>query len=175
MATKALLTIEQYELLPDTGVRTELVDGEVIELATGNLLHTRVRDRTMIALDGIGEGFAAVEVEFRTLHDRVRRADAVWFAPGRLRQSDEGRNILPVPDLAIEVVSPNDRAVDIRDKVYEYLEAGVGTVWVIYLERRDADIWNRGRTGVAGVDTLTADCLPGFALPVEAVFPKDFG
>ena len=50
MATKALLTVEQYEQLPDIGVRTELVDGEVIELATGNWLHDWVRDEIRTTL-----------------------------------------------------------------------------------------------------------------------------
>ena len=80
------------------------------ELATGNLLHTFVRDRSLIALDALGTGFAGTEVEFRTTNGRVRRADAVWFAPGRLVESDWTRNILPVPDLAVEVVSPTDQA-----------------------------------------------------------------
>lgn len=93
------MPIEQYEQLPDTGVRTELVDGEVIELAMGNLLHTLVRDRTARELDGACKGVAAAEVEFRTTGNRVRRADAVWFAAGRLIQSDWTRSILPVPDL----------------------------------------------------------------------------
>ena len=172
MATKALLTIEQYERLSDTGVRTELVDGEVIELSMGNLLHTFVRDETRAELRGLGTGFAGAEVEFRTIDNRVRRADAVWFAPGRLVESDWSRSVLPVPDLVVEVVSPNDLATQVRARVREYLEAGVTTVWIIYLESREADIWNRGR-GISAVnDNLTADCLPGVAIPLERIFPQ---
>ena len=172
MATKGLLTIEQYEELSDTGVRTELVDGEVIELAMGNLLHTFVRDETRAALRGLGTGFAGAEVEFRTIDNRVRRADAVWFAPGRLVESDWSRSVLPVPDLVVEVVSPNDLATQVRARVREYLEAGVTTVWIIYLESREADIWNRGR-GISAVnDNLTADCLPDVAIPLERIFPQ---
>ena len=172
MATKPMLTVEQYEQLPVTGVRTELVDGEVIELSTGVLLHDLVRDNILIALHRQGGGHAVAEREFRTTPSRVRRADAVWYAAGRIKFADLARSMSPVPDLAVEVVSPNDRAVDIRQKVHEYLDAGVEAVWVIYLETREADVWNRGRRAAeAGVDTLTADCLPGFALPIDAVFP----
>ena len=172
MATKALLTIEQYEQLSDTGVRTELVDGEVIELSMGNLLHMFVRDETRAVLRGLGQGFAGTEAEFRTIDNRVRRADAVWFAPGRLVESDWTRSVLPVPDLVVEVVSPNDLAAEVRAKVREYLEAGVTTVWIIYLESREADIWNRGR-GISAVnDNLTADCLPGVTIQLERIFPQ---
>jgi Uma2 family endonuclease len=171
MATKALVTIDEYEQLPDTGVRTELVDGEVIELAMGSLLHSFVRDRTVRDLDSSDGGLALAEVEFRTTADRVRRADAVWFAPGRLVEADWNRSILPVPDLVVEVVSPTDRAAEMRQKVHEYLDAGVTTVWVIYLETREADIWNRGRQMTAVNDNLTADCLPGVTIPLDRIFP----
>ncbi|MCC6539470.1 MAG: Uma2 family endonuclease [Bryobacterales bacterium] len=172
MATATRLTIDEYSQLPDTGVRTELVDGEVIELAVGNWLHNTVRDETRAALTSLGTGSPGAETEFRTINERVRRADVVWFAPGRLVESDWSRNIMPVPDLAVEVVSPNDSATGVRNKVHEYLDAGVITVWLIYTDSREADIWNRGhRNAVAGADTLTADCLPGFSLPVANLFP----
>ena len=172
MATKPMLTVEQYEQLPVTGVRTELVDGEVVELSTGVLLHDLVRDNIRSLLHTRGIGCTAVEREFHTTPSRVRRAEVVWFAPGRIKSADLARSMSPVPDLAVEVVLPKDRAVDIRQKVHEYLDAGVEAVWVIYLETREADVWNRGRRAAeAGVDTLTADCLPGFALPIDAVFP----
>jgi Uma2 family endonuclease len=167
MATKALLTIEQYEQLPDTGVRTELVDGEVVELATGTFEHNFARDEIGFNLRGVGRGVAAAEIEFRTAADRVRRADAVWFAS--LAAADWKRNILPVPDLAVEVVSPSDSAGELRAKVHEYLDAGVTTVWVVYLDSREADVWNRGGQSRMGTRTLTADCLPGFELAIETV------
>ena len=172
MATKAMLTIEQYEQLPDTGVRTELVDGEVVELATGTLLQKLVRDRTMISLDQIGAGLAAVEGEFRTSGERVRRADVVWFAAGRLVTADLNRNLLPAPDLAVEVISPKDYEVEVRERIHEYLDAGVNTVWVIYPANREADIWNRGRTASAGVDTLDRRLSAGLFAPRRRCLPE---
>ncbi len=169
MATKALLTIEQYQQLPDTGVRTELVDGEVIELATGTFGHNLVRDRVCRALHERGPDQTSVEVEFRTVGGRVRRADVVWFR----RPPALDLHILPVPNLVVEVVSPSDSAAEIRAKVHEYLDAGVDTVWVVYLEAREADIWNRGGQCHMGVRILTADCLPGFELAIEAVLPAE--
>ena len=163
MATTTLMTIEEYAQLPVTGVRTELVDGEVTELATGVFVHDLMRDDIRVALHGQSGGIAVVEREFRTAENRVRRADVVWFAPGRITHADRWRNLSPVPDLAVEIVSPTDRAAEIRDMT---------TVWVVYLEHREAEIWNKGRTAVAGAEILTADCLPGFSLAVDAVFPK---
>ncbi len=145
-----MFTVEQYEQLPDTGVRTELVNGEVIELATGTILHDYVRDEVRTNLRGWSGGLALAEREF----------------PFKLELG-------PVPDLAVEIVSRTDPAADLREKIHEYLEAGVSPVWVLYLESRDADVWNRGRAGLLGVDTVTADCLPGFSLPLAKLFPND--
>ena len=78
MATNAL-TIEQYELLPDTGVRSELVDGEVVESVPGSFLHNYVRDEVRGCQRSQADGWSSAEVEFRTLPDTVRRADVVWF------------------------------------------------------------------------------------------------
>ncbi len=167
MATKALLTIEQYEQLPDTGVRTELVDGEVIELATGTFGHNLVRDGLCRALHERNPNQTSVEVEFRTVAGRVRRADVVWVS----RPPALDLHILPVPSLVVEVVSPRDSAAEMRAKVHEYLDAGVITVWVVYLDAREADIWNRGGECHMGVRILTADCLPGFELAIETILP----
>ncbi len=106
----------------------------------------------------LGTGLAAVEVEFCTVNDRVRRADAVWFAPGRLAQSDLSRYILPGPHLAVGVVSPTDLATEVRANVREYLEAGV-------------TFWNRGRGVSAVSDRLNADCLHGVSIPLGGMFP----
>lgn len=43
----------------------------------------------------------------------------------------EEKPFVLVPDLAIEIVSKNDRYSDINDKVMLYLADGVRLVWVI--------------------------------------------
>lgn len=160
------ISVEAYAMLPDEGPRTEFIDGEVIELATGNFMHTLLRDEALFALKGLGSGVAAVEVEFRTSANRVRRADVVWYALGRLTAEDLRRNILPAPDLVVEVVSPNDTADEVRNKVHEYLDAGVNTVWLLYSARREADVWSADGTMKVVTQDLTAECLPGVSIPL---------
>ena len=95
------------------------------------------------------------------------------FAPGRYRPLRRCRLVplVSVGTLAGAHPSPSDSAPEIRAKVHEYLEAGVSTVWLVYAELREADIWNRGGSSHMGVKILTADCLPGLAIPVESVLP----
>jgi Uma2 family endonuclease len=80
------------------------------------------------------------------------------------------------PDLAVEVVSPDE---DIFKKAREYLHAGTHMVWavyadekVVYVMRLDSD--GSIRSVPYGVnDTLDgSDVLPGFILPVSEIFPQ---
>ncbi len=64
--------------------------------------------------------------------DRVRRPDVSFVRKGRFPGERVQRGYIRIaPDLAVEVMSPNDLASEISVKVEEYLEAGVPLVWVI--------------------------------------------
>jgi Uma2 family endonuclease len=78
------------------------------------------------------------------------------------------------PDLAVEVISPNDLAYEVDDKVEEYLRAGVRLVWVVNPQTRTVRI-HRADGSIAqrreGEDLTGDDVLPGFVCPLAAVFP----
>ena len=77
-----------------------------------------------------------------------------------------------VPDLAIEVVSPNDTSYAVAKKVDEYFAAGVREVWVVMPPRRDATIYTLDRSPriVTAGETLETPLLPGFQLPLATLF-----
>jgi Uma2 family endonuclease len=68
-----------------------------------------------------------------------------------------------VPDLAVEILSPEDRPRAVLDKVGEYLEAGVSLVWVVEPEAKTAAV----HRGPVAVD----EAGPGGALDGEDVVP----
>jgi Uma2 family endonuclease len=81
-----------------------------------------------------------------------------------------------VPDLAIEVVSPNNSADEVQDKRLEYFRAGVSVVWVIYPRQREVHVY----TSPTSVTILTAEqeldggqLIPGFRLPLSALFDDE--
>ncbi len=78
------------------------------------------------------------------------------------------------PDLALEVVSANDRYTDIAAKVEGYLANGVRLVWVVDSWRRRVTVHERGsnqQTTFTTEDTLTGgEVLPGFEIRVGAIF-----
>ena len=83
-----------------------------------------------------------------------------------------------IPDLAVEVVSPTDRAIEVLAKVQEYLEAGVIRVWVVYPKVRQVHIFDEvtGSRGIIRNGTLDGeDLLPGFRLALAELFRDGAG
>ena len=77
------------------------------------------------------------------------------------------------PDLAVEVVSPSDKAGELAVKTADYLTAGTQQVWIVEPNTRTVAVYKPG--GAARVygadDTLDGgDLLPGLALPVGELF-----
>jgi Uma2 family endonuclease len=70
-----------------------------------------------------------------------------------------------VPDLAVEVLSPEDRPRQVFDKIGEYIQAGVRLVWVVDPRQRSAAVY-RSLTDMRTLglaDSLEGeDVLPGF-------------
>ena len=77
-----------------------------------------------------------------------------------------------VPDLAIEVVSPNNTAQECLLKVQEYFRAGVQRVWVIYPGVEQIYVYSSPTDPrvLTRSDILSGEpLLPGFQLPVSTL------
>src|SRR6185437_9233543 len=83
-------------------------------------------------------------------------------------QVEEGHGRV-APDLVVEVISPNDLAVEARAKVRDFLNAGVPLIWVANPETRDVVVYRSDKTAaiLQGGDVLDGgDVLPGFRCTV---------
>ena len=176
MASKTLLTLEQFEQLPDDGMRHELDEGELvsmpptaidhgeIQLEVGALLKKFVRSRSL--------GIVLVETGFRLSRGTVRAPDVSFIRADRMRKRDRQRLFEGAPDLAVEVISPSESARDIAHKVGQYLHAGA-EVWVVYPRSRTVHVFEPSK--VARVletgDLLESPALlPGFSVRVSELF-----
>ena len=73
------------------------------------------------------------------------------------------------PDLAVEVLSPDEGPAAVQDKVAEYLAAGVPLVWVLDTAREAVTVHVPGQPArvLGSAEVLTGDeVLPGFRLPL---------
>jgi Uma2 family endonuclease len=106
--------------------------------------------------------------------DRVRGADVLYISNQRWEARTPGRAYLDVaPELVVEVLSAENRASDMMQKLREYFALGVRLVWVADPATRTVLAY-RSLTDVRELgagDTLAGDdVLPGFAVPVAELF-----
>ena len=172
MATTMRPVATEEDLLrtPKDGWKYELVDGQ-IRMSPAGSRHGRVCMRLGARLNAfveernLGDAFES-STGFRLPGGNVRVPDVSFVALGRF-PGDRPPVGFPdlAPDLAIEVLSPDDRSRDVLDKVGEYLQAGVRLVWVLDPERRTAAV-HRSLTEVRKLgpnDSLDGeDVVPGF-------------
>ena len=158
----------------------ELVDGNLVEcdmsleaaIIAGNVA-TAIN--TFVKSHGLG-AVASEAATYRCFpHDAemVRRPDVSFIQTARLRPEFMTGHVPIPPDLAVEVISPNDLAYEVDRKVGEYLRAGVRLVWVVNPSERTILI-SRGDGTVGKViadGTLDGEAvIPGFRCPAADIF-----
>ena len=104
----------------------------------------------------------------------IRKPDVSFVATGRFtnNQPPDG-NIKFAPDFAAEVVSPNDEAYPLEQKLDEYLRAGVRLVWVVHPLTKVVYVYRPDGTAARKTATESLDgeaVLPGFTLPIAELF-----
>jgi Uma2 family endonuclease len=173
-----LATEQDLRLMPEDGRKYELVDG-VICVSPAGFRHGELCVRIVVRLGSFVEanGLGTVldsSTGFKMPSGNVRSPDVSFVAEGRIGR-DRGLEGYAdvVPDLAVEVLSPDDRARYLMDKVGEYLQAGVRLVWVIDPVQRRAAVY-RSLTDVqelgAGDFLDGDDVVPGFRCPLTEIF-----
>lgn len=163
--------------------RCELIDGRIVRMNPTNPWHGQIEVRIAAALEGfvrprkLGRVLAGeVGLYTRRQPDRVRGADVLFITNETFQRRRESLAYLDVaPELVVEVLSPEDRVVDLNQKLREYFEIGVRLVWVADPKARVVHAY-RSPTEVRGFDDtaqLTADdILPGFEVPVASLFEE---
>jgi Uma2 family endonuclease len=183
MATVAEKTYTPDDLLAITDrPPPELVDGKLVEresmgqessaiaLTIGSLLLAYSRANLPGAVSGADGGYQIFPHE----PNRIRFPDVAFTRKDRLPGGQPARGHATVaPDLAVEVVSPNDNAADLLVKMDDYLKAGVPMVWVVNPDGRSVQVIRGDGTRhfLRESDTLDGgDVLPGFRCRVAEFF-----
>jgi Uma2 family endonuclease len=174
-----LITAEEFARMPGSEHR-ELVRGEVIETMPPGKEHgvIALAIGTMLRLwakQGVG-GQAGVEAGFILARnpDLIRGPDVYYISADRIpADNDLGGFWTIAPDLAVEVVSPSETAVEVQQKVRDYLAAGTKLVWTVYPPTRVVVVHTGdGLARTYGEDALIEypDVLPGFSCKVSELF-----
>lgn len=169
--------------MPD---RFEVVNGQVVEVSDRGAFCSEVANRIRNELwlfgrdSGLGRSRSGMLFHIPTKADPTRcRIPSVTFTslarwpddrplPYRRDSADV------IPDLVVEVASPNDEAEELLAKAHEYLEAGARLVWLVYPRLRVLHAYQSPtspRVFTAADDLEGGDVLPGFRVPMAQLFP----
>jgi Uma2 family endonuclease len=161
----------------------EVVNGQILELAEMGVTATLVASALHLFLGPFVRdrrlGRAVVEGLF-ILDETVdlrRRPDNAFVSAQRWpldRPVPDTGDWPTVPDLAIEVISPNDRFEAVLGKVLEYFRHGVGQIWLVTPAERQLWVFDsptRVRIFAAG-DVVTDTIVPGFTLKLADLFQQ---
>lgn len=132
---EGLKTAEDYWNLPD-GVRAELIDGKLWEMASPSLTHQRTLGQLARLLDDhVRACDGPCEVIMAPFAVNLNADDTTFVEPDVLISCDpsrlSNRACEGAPDFAAEVVSPSSRHMDYLKKANLYEQAGVREYWIV--------------------------------------------
>jgi Uma2 family endonuclease len=174
-------TAEELFRMPDDGSRYELVRGELRRMTPAGNTHGYIAGeifaelRNHVKANDLGRTYAA-ETGFKVASDpdTVRAPDAAFISREQVEKTGPTEGYWPgAPDLAVEVVSPNDTHSEVVEKALAWLEAGSRMVLVadpgnstltVYRSPRDVSVLRQGDTADGG------DVVPGWKLSVAQLF-----
>jgi Uma2 family endonuclease len=191
MSTSSLLESEveaQVELpepMETDQALYELVNGQRVEMPPMSVRAAMVASSLVAELNAftkgkdVGQVFPEMLFRIPLTDDssRERRPDIAFVSyqswPVESPQDPDANAWEVIPDLAVEVISPSERAEDQREKVLEYFRVGVRCVWVVFPKLRLIDVYESPTRVqiLTETDTLRGDpVLPGFELTLANLF-----
>lgn len=180
-STNKLTTADELlRISTDSSHRYELIKGELITMSPagykhgdyamrlGGRLHIYVEDNDLGTVYAAETGF-----QLTSKPDTVRAPDVAFVSKKRIPSDSRFAYFPGAPDLAVEVVSPGDRAADVQDKVQDWLNHGTKLVWVVEPKTQTVTVFRiDGSAAVKKIDDVLdgEDLIPGFRFKIKNLF-----
>ena len=171
-----------YEIvLPETEPETEWVRGRALQKVSPQRTHSMLQGALTSELRrwARGRGNAGPEWRFRVAPPgEVRRPlvpDVAYVSNERLRPLSDAELEMPpiAPDVAVEILSPDDRRIDVNDKIAVYLGAGSSLVIVVDPQHRSVELHDRAQSLCLDESgTIEHWALPEFSYPARDLFAE---
>jgi Uma2 family endonuclease len=171
--TITLLTFEEFEQLPSEPGKTELLDGELIQLPPAKKKHMKIIHRFLYTLkplvDERGAASGLGEVYMETGY---RIGAKSWLQPDvSIEHAGQpgGDYCEGAPALAIEVISQSNTAEQMQRKTQSYLMNGGKEVWLVYPKTERLWVFRQGHAEeFYGV--LRSEILAGLETDLQQIF-----
>ena len=150
MTVRTRTSLAEFLALPETKPYLELMDGEVIEkpMPTDNHgeLVAEIIGQIYAYLRRVREARLGTEVRhLRDEEEWVFLPDiSVTLKSRKAPPAETGKIIEVMPDLAIEVLSPDDRPGRLQSRIAHYMRSGVKILWIVDPETEKVTVWRPG-------------------------------
>jgi Uma2 family endonuclease len=162
--------------------KAEFINGEVVVQSPAKYQHTTTVTHLLTLLHAFvsarGLGVAGTEKMLVSLSRNDYEPDMCYFSESKAALFTGDQMRFPAPDLVVEVLSPSTEHTDRTIKFEDYAAHGVGEYWIIDPETESVEQYAlageryelamKSRSG-----QLTSVVVPGFEIPVRAIFDKD--
>jgi Uma2 family endonuclease len=180
MATASRITLDEFlQIKEGDKPALEYACGEVFQKPMPTRPHSQIQTFLAVAVfqflttAGIGRALTELRCIFGPPgRERAYVPDLVYVANERLTVD---KYLQTAPDVAVEIMSPDQDMARLSDKIQFYLLNGVLLVWIIDPEAGTVAVLAPGREGrtLSAGDTLDGgDVLPGFTVPVDEIFAQ---
>ena len=182
LVQEQLITADEFARMPDIR-NAELVRGRVVHMPPAGPEHGQTDSDLHLLLGAhvkknrlgrlfLNRGFILAEP------NTVRGPDQAFVSTERIAANPPPSQGFwrMVPDLAVEIISPSERAGDVAEKVEEYLAAGVRMIWLIFPQRQRVHVHRPDKPlrVLSGVDVLDGEeIVPGFTVPVVELWSSE--
>ncbi|MGA2176427.1 MAG: Uma2 family endonuclease [Verrucomicrobiota bacterium] len=181
---KKVWTEAELRALPEDGYGHELVNGELVMSPKNDFFHGDICSELLSALRAFVKAGRLGSVldsstGFWMKNRNCRAPDISFIARPRLQAMGfkrSTRSFFPgAPDLAVEVLSPNNTRREIDERLTDFFDSGTRLAWVIDPESQRVEICRsltQRRVIGAGGFLEGEDLLPGFLYPVADLFKE---
>src|SRR5438552_6305858 len=174
-----LVTAEELLAMGDIG-RCELINGEIVYMAPAGAEHGDIAMtigffiKAHVQANDLGKVYAA-ETGFTIARnpDTTRAPDVAFVRKQRIPATPRRGYFDGPPDLAVEVISPDDRLSEVTAKVDQWLAAGAISVWVVDPPNKTIEIYRQGAQPLRyrqGDVLRDEPMLPGFEVRIDELF-----
>lgn len=176
-----LYTVEEFDAFLEQaehqGRLYELVNGEIVEKVPTEehgIIVLRIGSKLLVFVEAHKLGWVATEARHRVPHDKHNdRLPDISFRTAASGPVVKRGAVMQMPDLAVEVKSPDDSLKDMRDKAAYYLANGSRMVWLVLPEKRMIEVYTADEQQILTEGDILSggEVLPGFTMAIEDVFP----
>ncbi len=172
------LTIAEFFALPEGDRPYELVDGRAIAKMSPKSFHSAVQAALIILWQNYCQGKGRLYPEWaiklqRNGVDWVPVPDLTYISFERLSAEWMLDEACPVaPELVIEIISPGQTFGDLAEKATDYLQAGVGRVWLVDTQAQSITIFYPDRLPLTfkGTRAIADELFPELKLTPQQIF-----